>query len=463
MLADEAGLTDEQAEACLALAAIRTRRRVVRRRGARRSASSHPLLDEGLDELAAVVEGAASLHVDRLPVVADLQHRPRPRLLHRHRLRDPDGRLRAARLDLLRRPLRRAGHRRPDDLPRRRHLARASPGCSCRCSRRGLLDRVAGRCRPCVLVALPDEDDRGRLRRDRAARCARAGIAAEVAPSRAEVRQADPLRRAARHPVRLVPAGRRDADEVKDIRSGEQVDADPALGPAGRRPAPDRSALPPPTADLRACTVHAVRRSSVIRTHEAGTLRAAHAGADRHPRRLGGPPPRPRRRGLHRPARRLRRRPGRRSATTQVAHGAAQRVLPARSSARCGRGPRATRTRTCRPARSRWSPPSVEVLNEAAPLPFQIDEHVEVGEEARLQLPLPRPAPARPGRGAAAAQRGQPGRPRGAARARLRRDRDADADPVDARGRPRLPGAGPAAARAAGTRCRSRRSCSSSC
>jgi aspartyl-tRNA synthetase len=39
----------------------------------------------------------------------------------------------------------------------------------------------------------------------------------------------------------------------------------------------------------------------------------------------------------------------------------------------------------------------VEVLNEAAPLPFQIDEHVEVGEEVRLRyryLDLRRPGPA---------------------------------------------------------------------
>ena len=39
----------------------------------------------------------------------------------------------------------------------------------------------------------------------------------------------------------------------------------------------------------------------------------------------------------------------------------------------------------------------VDVLNEAAPLPFQIDEHVEVGEEVRLKyryLDLRRPAPA---------------------------------------------------------------------
>ncbi|MEO7981568.1 MAG: amino acid--tRNA ligase-related protein, partial [Sporichthyaceae bacterium] len=39
----------------------------------------------------------------------------------------------------------------------------------------------------------------------------------------------------------------------------------------------------------------------------------------------------------------------------------------------------------------------VEVLNEAAPLPFQIDDHVEVGEEVRLKyryLDLRRTAPA---------------------------------------------------------------------
>ena len=39
---------------------------------------------------------------------------------------------------------------------------------------------------------------------------------------------------------------------------------------------------------------------------------------------------------------------------------------------------------------------AVEVLNTAAPLPFQIDEHVEVGEEARLRyryLDLRRPEP----------------------------------------------------------------------
>ncbi|MGH8860220.1 MAG: amino acid--tRNA ligase-related protein, partial [Jatrophihabitantaceae bacterium] len=40
---------------------------------------------------------------------------------------------------------------------------------------------------------------------------------------------------------------------------------------------------------------------------------------------------------------------------------------------------------------------SLEILNEAAALPFQVDEHAEVGEEARLKyryLDLRRPAPA---------------------------------------------------------------------
>ena len=54
----------------------------------------------------------------------------------------------------------------------------------------------------------------------------------------------------------------------------------------------------------------------------------------------------------------------------------------------------------------------VEILSAAAPLPFPIDEHVEVGEEVRLKhryLDLRR---AEPGRGDPAAQQGQPGRPR---------------------------------------------------
>ena len=90
----------------------------------------------------------------------------------------------------------------------------------------------------------------------------------------------------------------------------------------------------------------------------------------------------------------------------------------------------------------------VEVLSEAAPLPFQIDDHVDVGEEVRLKyryLDLRRTGPAHALRTAVA---GHPGDPRRDGRARLPRHRDADDDAVDARGRARLPRAGAAAARA---------------
>ena len=84
----------------------------------------------------------------------------------------------------------------------------------------------------CVLVALADEEHRPAGNRIADA-LRRRGIPTEVSPSRGEVRQADPVRRAARHPVRLVPRRGRAADEVKDIRSGEQVEA--AARRRGRR------------------------------------------------------------------------------------------------------------------------------------------------------------------------------------------------------------------------------------
>ena len=105
----------------------------------------------------------------------------------------------------------------------------------------------------------------------------------------------------------------------------------------------------------------------------------------------------------------------------------------------------------------------VEVLSAAAPLPFPIDDHVDVGEEARLEhryLDLRRSGP---NAGPAPAQQDQQGGPRRAGRPRLRRDRDADADPL---ARPRAPATSwcpPGCSPAAGTPCRRARSCSSSC
>ncbi len=89
----------------------------------------------------------------------------------------------------------------------------------------------------------------------------------------------------------------------------------------------------------------------------------------------------------------------------------------------------------------------LEVLSEAAPLPLPVDDQIEAGDDIRLRyryLDLRRSGPAQ--RAAAALAR-QPARPGGAARAGLPGDRDADADPLDAGGRPRLPGAGAPAAR----------------
>ena len=103
------------------------------------------------------------------------------------------------------------------------------------------------------------------------------------------------------------------------------------------------------------------------------------------------------------------------------------------------------------------------VLSESAPLPFQIDDHVEVGEETRLKyryLDLRRSGPAAALRLRSDGQQGRPHRP---GRPRFRRDRDPDADPLHARRGPATSSCRPGSSPAPGTPCRSRRSCSSSC
>ena len=124
---------------------------------------------------------------------------------------------------------------------------------------------------------------------------------------------------------------------------------------------------------------------------------------------------------------------------------------------------RRTSTRTSRPARSRSRSTTLEILADAETPPFPLDEDGAVDENLRLRhrsLDLRR-APMQDAH-RAAPPRGHDD-PRGPRRARLPRDRDAVPDPLDARGRARLPRPGADRSRARSTRCRSRRSCSSSC
>ncbi len=71
-LRDEAGLGAEQADRCLALAGVCTSDTAFVEQ-VRALGVTHPLLDEGLEELAAVVEGCAALVTDRAEIVADLR------------------------------------------------------------------------------------------------------------------------------------------------------------------------------------------------------------------------------------------------------------------------------------------------------------------------------------------------------------------------------------------------------
>ena len=199
----ERGRDAEQADRCLQLATIREPT-PPSSSGSAPSGSSDELLETGLAELAAVVEGCAG--ADRRPGRrrGEPAHRARPRLLHRHGLRDLHGRLRAPEV----RRLAAAGTTRSPTTAARRTRASASRfGVSRtlraadrrRRARRQPVgaQRGAGRRRPTRSRAAEQ-----RRRRAAAAR-ARHPVRGRAQP--AEVRQADPVRRAARHPVRLVP------------------------------------------------------------------------------------------------------------------------------------------------------------------------------------------------------------------------------------------------------------------
>lgn len=218
----EAGATDAQAQACLQLAEISSADLSFTDK-VKALGVTDPLLDEGLDELAAVVE-AAHEHAPGL-VAADLRI-----------ARGLDYYTGTVYETLL------AGH---EDLGsicsggRYDNLASAGsrryPGVGLSVGVTRLLSRLFGAglvraSRPvptAVLIALPDEAGRPAANRLAAAFRER-GIATEVSPTAA--RYGKQIRYADRRGIPYVWFPGRDdhPHQVKDLRSGEQVDADPA-------------------------------------------------------------------------------------------------------------------------------------------------------------------------------------------------------------------------------------------
>ncbi|HJQ44302.1 MAG TPA: histidine--tRNA ligase [Jatrophihabitantaceae bacterium] len=223
-LRGEAGLSDEQSALLLRLADIRTSDATfadsVRALGVRSD-----LLEQGLDELAAVVDGCRGVDSDRVSVEADLRI--------------------ARGLDYYTGTVfetRMAGYEslgsicsggRYDSLASDARATYPGVGISLGVTRLlmpliqdGVL--AGSRTVPsAVLVALPNDDDR--IRCDDIARRLRArGIAVEVAP--AAQKFGKQIRYAERRGIPFVwfPGADGSSDEVRDIRSGEQVAADPA-------------------------------------------------------------------------------------------------------------------------------------------------------------------------------------------------------------------------------------------
>jgi histidyl-tRNA synthetase len=223
MLVDDAALSAEQAQQCLRLAEIRsTDSSFVAR--VRALGVTHELLEEGLAELSAVIDGCSGLAGAQLTVEADLRI--------------------ARGLDYYTGTvfeMRMAGFEhlgsvcaggRYDSLASDGRVTYPGTGISLGVTRmlmplfqRGML--TATRSVPsAVLVALPSDDMRGRC--DAIAQALRdRGIPTEVAPT--AQKYGKQIRYAERRGIPWVWfPGEVGADEVKDIRSGEQVAADEA-------------------------------------------------------------------------------------------------------------------------------------------------------------------------------------------------------------------------------------------
>jgi histidyl-tRNA synthetase len=231
-LVADAGLTEEQAQKCLALAEISSADESfvdeVRALGV-----GHPLLDEGLSELAAVVAGCAGVVSDRVTVVADLKI---ARGLDYY-----TGTVFETRLTGFESLGSICSGGRYDSLASDGRTSYPGVGISFGLSRtlvpliaKGHLS--ASRSVPSVvLIALTDEESRAAAD-DLANKLRARGIACEVAASAAKFGKQ--IRYAERRGIPFVWFSSADGYEVKDIRSGDQMSADP-------------DAWNPPPTDLR--------------------------------------------------------------------------------------------------------------------------------------------------------------------------------------------------------------------
>ncbi|WP_084652903.1 histidine--tRNA ligase [Nocardioides insulae] len=238
LLVAEAGLTEAQADSCLALASISTPDdsfvAKVRDLGV-----EHELLDEGLEELAALIRGCADLTTDRTRVEADLKI---ARGLDYY-----TGTVFETRLDGYESLGSICSGGRYDALATDGRTTYPGVGISLGVSRllvpligKGVL--TADRSVPSVvLVALNDEESRPEAEAVATALRGRE-IPCEVAPSPAKFGKQ--IRYAERRGIPYVWFVRDAAHEVKDIRSGDQAAADPAL-------------WSPPVEDLRPRISHA--------------------------------------------------------------------------------------------------------------------------------------------------------------------------------------------------------------
>jgi histidyl-tRNA synthetase len=239
MLVTEGGLADVQAKQCLALADISASDTsfvdAVRALGV-----EHELLDIGLSELAAVVEGCQSLQKGGFSVVASLS-------LARG-LDYYTGTVFEIYMEGFEFLKSVGGGGRYDALASDGRTTYPGVGISFGISRslvpllsRGLL--TSSRSVPsAVLVALPDEESRGAC--DEIAQQLRSrGVATEVAP--APQKFGKQIRYAERRGIPFVWFPQADGHQVRDIRSGEQVDV-------------DVTSWMPPADDLRP-TIHRTR------------------------------------------------------------------------------------------------------------------------------------------------------------------------------------------------------------